>query len=201
MSDDDSNLDPSSESQRRTLIAVLLLNAALSAGLLVAGFAADSTALIANGADNASDAVVYALSVFAVGRSDKWKVRAARVSGIGLMILAIGVFAEAVRRFMGDVEPVGPLIIAMSLVAVAVNLLCIKLLRAHRREDVNLRASWNFSINDMLSNIGALAAGILVMWLGRAWPDLVIGMAVALVAAKGSWEILADARRSEAKGK
>ena len=48
----------------------------------------------------------------------------------------------------------------------------------------------------MLSNLGALAAGVLVMWLGRAWPDLVIGMAIAFVAAKGGWEILEDAHRS-----
>jgi Co/Zn/Cd efflux system component len=52
-----------------------------------------------------------------------------------------------------------------------------------------------FSINDMLSNLGILAAGVLVLLLGRAWPDLVIGMAIAFVAAKGGWEILEDARR------
>ncbi len=196
MSGDDIQLDPSSRAQRRTLLAVLLLNAALSAGLFIAGFAANSAALIANGADNASDAAVYALSFFAVGRGTKWKLRAARISGIALMLLAIGVFLEAVRRFLGEVEPVGPLIIGMSIVAAAVNVLCLKLLLSHRREDVNFRAAWTFSVNDMLANLGALAAGILVMWLGRAWPDLVVGMAVAAVAAKGGWEILDDANKS-----
>ena len=61
---------------------------------------------------------------------------------------------------------------------------------------MNLRAAWTFSLNDMLANLGGLGAGILVMVLGRAWPDLVIGMAIAVIAAKGGWEILRDARRS-----
>ncbi len=194
MSDDDIELDPSSAAQRRTLLQVFLLNAGLSAALFASGAIANSAALIANGADNASDAAVYALSYFAATRGARWKVRAARLSGVALLIVAAGVFIEALRRFFGDPEPAGALIIAMSIVAAAINVLCLRLLLAHRRSDVNLRAAWTFSINDMLSNLGALVAGVLVMWLGRAWPDLVIGMAIAFVAAKGGWEILQDAR-------
>lgn len=194
MSDDDIELDPSSAAQRRTLLQVFLLNAGLSVALFASGAIANSAALIANGADNASDAAVYALSYFAATRGAHWKLRAARLSGVALLIVAAGVFIEALRRFFGDPEPAGPLIIAMSIVAAAINILCLRLLLAHRRSDVNLRAAWTFSINDMLSNLGALIAGALVMWLGRAWPDLVIGMAIAFVAAKGGWEILQDAR-------
>ena len=189
-------LDASSAAQRRTLLQVFLLNAGLSTALFITGGIANSAALIANGADNGSDAVVYALSYFAATRGARWKLRAARVSGVALLIVAAGVFFEALRRFFGESEPAGPLIIAMSFVAAAINILCLRLLLAHRRTDVNLRAAWTFSINDMLSNLGALVAGVLVMWLGRAWPDLVIGMAIAVVAAKGGWEILADAHRS-----
>ena len=189
-------LDASSIAQRRTLLQVFLLNAGLSAALFITGGVADSAALIANGADNASDAAVYALSYFAATRGMRWKVRAARVSGVALLIVAAGVFIEALRRFFGEPEPAGLLIIAMSIVAAGINVLCLRLLLAHRRGDVNLRAAWTFSINDMLSNLGALAAGVLVMWLGRAWPDLLIGMAIAFVAAKGGWEILEDAHRT-----
>jgi len=199
MSADDVELDGSSAAQRRTLLQVFLLNAGLSTALFVTGIVANSSALIANGADNASDAAVYALSYFAATRGARWKIRAARLSGVALLVLAAGVFIEAVRRFFGGPEPAGTLIIAMSVVAAAVNVLCLRLLLAHRRSDVNLRAAWTFSINDMASNLGALAAGVLVIWLGRAWPDLVIGMAIAFLAAKGGWEILADARETDAE--
>ena len=196
MSDDDFELDSSSAAQRRTLLQVLVLNAGLSAALFIGGGMASSAALIANGVDNASDAVVYALSYFAATHGVRWKIRAARISGIALLIVAAGVFIEALRRFFGEPEPAGPLIIGMSIVAASVNILCLRLLLAHRRGDVNLRAAWTFSINDMLSNVGALAAGVLVLWLNRPWPDLVIGMAIAFVAAKGGWEIIEDAHRT-----
>ena len=162
MSDDDIELDASSAAQRRTLLQVFLLNAGLSTALFITGGIANSAALIANGADNASDAVVYALSFFAATHGARWKVRAARLSGVALLVVSAGVFIEALRRFFGDPEPAAPLIIGMSIVAAAVNILCLRLLLAHRRSDVNLRAAWTFSINDMLSNLGALAAGVLV---------------------------------------
>ncbi|HZS59289.1 MAG TPA: cation transporter [Gemmatimonadaceae bacterium] len=65
-----------------------------------------------------------------------------------------------------------------------------------RHEDVNLRAAWTFSINDFVSNLGVLVAGIVIAWRGDAWPDLVAGVAIALVAARGGVGILADARQS-----
>lgn len=186
------------EGDRRTLAQVFALNAVLAVALWTTGLAADSAALLANGVDNASDAAVYALSYFAATRSARWKILAARISGITLLLLAVGVLFEAARRFLGEIQPVGPVIMVMSAIAAGVNILCIRLLRAHHREDVNLRAAWTFSINDMLSNLGTLAAGILVWWLARAWPDLVIAIAIALLAAKGGFEILRDARRSSA---
>ena len=113
-----------------------------------------------------------------------------------LLIVAAAVIVDVVRRFMEGPEPVGPVIIGMALVAAGVNLLCLRLLRASRKDDVNLRAAWTFSINDLVANVGVFIAGGLVLWLGRAWPDLVVGLAIAAVAGKGGIEILRDARES-----
>src|SRR3546814_16891141 len=70
--------------ERRTLWIVLLLNSAIAAAFLVTGAIGDSSALIANGLDNLSDAAVYALSLVALTRGMKWKTRAATASGIML---------------------------------------------------------------------------------------------------------------------
>jgi Co/Zn/Cd efflux system component len=184
------------ESQGRRLLQVLLLNVGLSAGLLVAGVAANSSALIANALDNASDAVVYGLSYFAVGGSQGRKATAATVSGILLLVLAGGVVADVIRRFAAGAEPLGLVMIGMAVVATAVNALSLKLLARDRRADVNLRAAWTFSINDFLANLGIVVAGVLVHLLGRNWPDLVVGLAIAGVAAYGGVEILRDAART-----
>ena len=58
--------------QRRTLLIVLILNALLFLGLGIGGLLADSSALLANAVDNASDSVVYLISFVAIGRAASW---------------------------------------------------------------------------------------------------------------------------------
>jgi cobalt-zinc-cadmium efflux system protein len=186
MSNDEFEFEPKSEAQRRVLFLALLLNASLTAGLGITGWIADSSALVANALDNASDAAVYAISFFAVARGARWKARAAQLSGLMLLEFAAGVLADVVRRFIVGAEPVGPIMMVMAVIAAIVNILCLKLLRSHREDDVNLRAAWTFSINDLLSNLGVLAAGVLVIWLGRSWPDWVIGLAIALCSTRSN---------------
>lgn len=179
--------------QRRVLAQVLVLNVLLSVSLGAAGAAGDSSALIANALDNASDSVVYVISYFAVTRSARWKSGAARISGILLLALAAGVLADAARRFVQGAEPAGALMIGMALLAAVVNIVCLRLLQRLRSSDVNMRAATTFSFNDFVSNSGILVAGALVAWTGRAWPDLVVGIAVAAVAVAGGVQILREA--------
>ena len=182
--------------QRSTLLRVLLLNLALTAALAVGGYLADSSALVANAVDNASDASVYGLSYLAVNRSPRWRTAAALLSGILLLILAVVVIVDVVRRFAWGAEPMGGAMIALALLALAINAWCLRLLTGVRKDNVNLRAAWTFSVNDFLANFGIILAGALVWWLGRTWPDLVIGAGVSLMAGYGGIEILRDARRS-----
>lgn len=182
--------------ERRVLLVVLALNVLLVVVLAIAGVLGDSSGLIANALDNASDSVVYAISLFAVGRGARWKARAARVSGVLLLVLAAGVLADAWRRFTSGEAPVGALMMGMGVASAALNLLCVRLLRRIETDDVNIRAATTFSANDAVSNVGILVAGALVAWTGRMWPDLVVGVAVALVALWGGIEILRDARRA-----
>ena len=179
--------------QRRTLLIVLILNALLFVGLGIGGLVADSSALLANAVDNASDSVVYLISFVAIGRAASWKRGAARLSGILLLVFAAGVLIDVGRRWWFGTEPVGWTMMGMALVAAIVNLICLVLLRRDQSGDVNMEAAETFSLNDFASNGGILVAGGLVMWLDQAWPDLVVGMLVAAIAVKGGIEILRSA--------
>lgn len=181
--------------QRRTLWIVLGLNVALTIGFAVMGLVGDSSALIANALDNASDSLVYVISLLALTRSEAWKHGAARVSGALLLLFAVGVLFDAARRFVTGSEPLGPAMIGMALVGGAVNALCVWLLNRVRQANVNLRAAQTFSFNDFVSNGGIVVAGALVLWTGFAWPDLVVGVAVAGIAIKGGVDILRDVSR------
>ena len=180
--------------ERRTLWIVLLLNAAIAAGFFMTGLIGDSSALIANGVDNLSDTAVYALSLIALSQGRTWKTRAATVSGVMLLIFAVGILIDVGRRYIQGSEPIGPTMMVMSAIAGVVNYVCRCLLQKLKQPDGNLRAAATFSFNDFISNGGILIAGALVLWLGTNWPDLLVGLATALIAIKGGIEILRDAR-------
>jgi cation diffusion facilitator family transporter len=192
----DDRVDTEPARQRRVLLQVLLLNVLLSSALVGTGIYGDSSGLIANALDNASDSAVYAISYFAVGRSPRRKTVAASVSGVMLLVLALSVLADAVRRFFVGAEPVTGVMVVMSVIAGGINMWCLRLLGRLRLTDVNLRAARTFSMNDFVSNIGVLVAAGLVAWTGQFWPDVVVGIAIAAVVAKGGVEILGDARRT-----
>lgn len=181
--------------QRQTLWIVFALNVAIAIGFFVTGALADSNALLANGLDNASDALVYALSLLALTRSRQWKRGAAYVSGALLLVFAVGVLFDAGRRFIEGSAPGGVLMMVMALVAAVVNVLSLLLLRRLKNKDVNLRAATTFSFNDFISNGGIIVAGLIVLLTGANWPDLVVGVAVAAIAIYGGVEILRDAHQ------
>ena len=189
--------DPQAPDERRTLWIVLLLNAAIAIGFFASGLIGDSSALIANGVDNLSDTAVYGLSLVALSRGQTWKTRAARASGVMLLIFAGGILLDVGRRYIQGSEPIGPTMMMMSAVAAVVNYVCLRMLQRLKQKDVNLRAATTFSFNDFISNGGILIAGALVLWLGANWPDLLVGVATALIAVKGGMEILRDARAEE----
>ena len=180
--------------QKSILRQVLLWNLGLFVGLGVAGWVADSSALMANAVDNASDAAVYLISYLAIDRQPAWKRWAAMLSGIMLLLFACFVLADVVRRWLGDAEPVGLTMMVLALVAAGINLWCLVLLRRIQSDDVNMQAAETFSFNDFISNGGVLIAGGLVLWIGSPWPDLVAGALIAVVAIVGGIRILRSVR-------
>ena len=81
----------------------------------------------------------------------------------------------------------------MGLVALLANVACLILIYRHREGEVHMRASWIFSKNDVIANLGVILAGGLVAWSGSRLPDLVIGLLVVIVVIRGGILILKDA--------
>ena len=180
---------PRQASEAGVLRALLAINAVMFVVELVAGWSAESTGLIADSLDMLADAVVYGLALYAVGRAAHVKVRAAHLSGLLQGALAVGVMVDVVRRFATGSAPEPPTMISVSTLALAANVSCLLLLARHREGGAHMRASWIFSTNDVLANLGVMAAGALVAWTGSHVPDLVVGTAVAALVLFGAFRI------------
>lgn len=191
-------MDLSQLDQRKTLWVVLAINIALTGGFAIAGVIGDSSSLLANALDNASDSVVFVISLMALKHGQRWKIGAARLSGFLLLLFAAGVLADAFRRYTDGSAPLGSSIIIMGIIGAVANAFCFWLLHRLRHKDVNLRAATTFSFNDFASNGGVFVAGALVLWTGSNWPDLLVGVAVAVLAIKGGIDILRDAKDQNA---
>ncbi len=173
-----------------TLRVLLAVNAAMFVVELVAGWLAQSTGLIADSLDMLADAMVYGLSLYAVGKAARTKLRAAHLSGVFQAVLAFGVLADVLRRLVGGSAPEAPAMVGISLLAFAANVSCLLLIARHRHGGAHMKASWIFSTNDVLANLGVAVAGALVAWTGSRLPDLVIGTVVGLLVLAGAVRIL-----------
>lgn len=182
------------KSERRVLIILLLINGIMFATELGVGWWAQSTALIADAMDMLADAMVYGIGLYAVGKSLLVKVHAARLSGGLQVLLGLLVLTDILRRLVMGSEPVSALMMGMGVVALIANVTCLVLIARHRESEVHMRASWIFSKNDVIANLGVILAGALVAWSGSRLPDLVIGFLVALVVMRGGLMILQDAK-------
>ena len=182
--------DDAPDVEADTLRVLLAINAGMFAVEVLAGWLAQSTGLLADSLDMLADAAVYGLALHAVGRPVGLKVRAAHASGGLQLALALGAFVEVARRAVFGSAPEPPAMIGVSLVALSANVTCLALIHRHRHRGAHMEASYIFSANDVLANLGVIAAGALVGWTGSRVPDLVIGAAIAGLVLRGAIRIL-----------
>ena len=181
--------------KKRVLYWLLGINATMFFVEMTVGILADSTALIADSMDMLADAVVYGIGIYAVGKSILHKAKAAQISGYFQLLLGVIILIDITRRLFLGSEPISSLMIGMGFIALSANVACLMIIRNHKNDEVHMRASWIFSANDVIANMGVIIAGVLVVWLDSRIPDLVIGCIVSIVVLRGAWMILKDAKQ------
>jgi Co/Zn/Cd efflux system component len=182
--------------QRRVLQIVLALNSGMFLLELGTGLLARSTALVADSADMLGDALVYGVSLYAVGRGAAWTARAALLKGGLMAVFAVGVLGQAALKLARGAAPVAEAMGAVGLIALAANALCVVLLWRLRDDDVNMRSAWLCSRNDVVANVAVLLAAGVVWATGSGVPDLAVGLAIAAMFGSSAARVLRDARHA-----
>ena len=183
---------------RRTVLVVAGLNLAYFFVEFTVALAAGSVSLLADSVDFLEDTSVNLLIFMALG----WPLakRAALGKLMAVIILGPATLAgwEAISRVADPVTPdVGPVVLA-SLGAIVVNGTSAWLLTRVRHHGGSLsRAAFLSARNDVLVNLAIIAMAAVTMWTGSAWPDLVLGSLIillALHAAHEVWEVSEEER-------
>ena len=183
--------------ETNVLRLLLAINAVMFVVEAVAGWVGDSTGLMSDSLDMLADATVYGISLGVVGKAAVQQQKAAAAAGWLELALALGVLFEVGRRAIFGGTPEAPLMLGTATLALIANVTCLLALAKHRTGGVHMQASWIFSANDVIANLGVIAAGALVAWTSSAIPDLVIGAIIGLVVLRGALRILRLSRKQD----
>ncbi|MEQ8839651.1 MAG: cation transporter [Acidimicrobiales bacterium] len=180
--------------QRTVLWLVLGINAVLFVVEFGVGLWARSSALLADSLDMLGDAFVYAFSLWVLHRGTRWRARAALSKGVVQLGFGLVVLGQAGWRALDGTPPAADAMALMGLVALAGNTWAFALLWRHRTDDINMTSTWLCSRNDLIANAAVLAAAAAVWQLDSVWPDVIVGVAIAVLFLRTARDVIHDAR-------
>ncbi len=184
---------------RRAVLLVAVLNLGYFAVEFSAALAIASVSLFADSIDFLEDAAVNLLIVLALGWSLAARARLGMALAVILLVPSLAALWAIWQKFSVPVAPDAAALSLVGLGALAVNLGCAFLLVRFRNAEGSLtKAAFLSARNDALANIAIIAAGFATAATASHWPDLVVGIGIAILNANAAWEVW-EAARSEGK--
>jgi cobalt-zinc-cadmium efflux system protein len=171
---------------------------------VVGGLASGSLALLADAGHMLSDLAALALAVYAarVVRRPATKARtyghyraealAALANGALLVAMALFIAIEAVRRYMSPRPVDGPMLLAVAVGGLLVNLVSLRILSPHQGETLNERGARLHVISDALGSVQAVLAGAAIWALRWNWMDPVASAVIAILVVGSAWALLRE---------
>jgi cobalt-zinc-cadmium efflux system protein len=184
------------------------IGTALNLGFVVAeigfGLAANSLALIADGAHNLSDALGLLAAWFATwlgklpttGRRTYGYRRASIMAALLNAALLIGATAviifEAIRRLISPAPVVEKTVILVAALGICINVATALLFLRGRDADLNARGAFIHMAADAAVSVGVVIAGSLMALTGALWIDPLVSLVIGIVIIAGSWRVTRD---------
>jgi Co/Zn/Cd efflux system component len=179
---------------RKILWFALLVNAAMFAIELGAGFRSGSVSLLADAIDFLGDAANYGVSLAVLTMAMAWRSKAALLKGACMLGFGFFVLGRAVLVAKTGLVPEAATMGLIGFLALAANVTVALLLYNYRTGDANMRSVWLCSRNDAFGNIAVMLAALGVFGTGTAWPDLAVAAGMAGLAIWGGWSVIQHAR-------
>lgn len=184
---------------RRAVLLVAVLNLGYFAVEFSAALAIASVSLFADSIDFLEDASVNLLIVLALGWSLAARARLGMALAVILLVPSLAALWAIWQKFSVPVAPDAAALSLVGLGALAVNLGCAFLLVRFRNAEGSLtKAAFLSARNDALANIAIIAAGFATAATASHWPDLVVGIGIAILNANAAREVW-EAARSEGR--
>ncbi|WP_336492244.1 cation transporter [Methylobacterium nigriterrae] len=189
-------LDVADTGLRRVVRLVAFLNLGYFGVEFAVALTIGSVSLFADSVDFLEDASVNLLIVAALGWTARSRARVGMLLVGILLVPGLATLWTAWEKFWVPVSP-DPIPLSLAgLGALVINLSCAFMLARYRHHSGSLtRAAFLSARNDALANVAIIAAGLVTAFAWRsAWPDLIVGLAIATVNADAAREVWRAAR-------
>lgn len=182
----------------------IVLNSVFVAFELGFGFAADSTALVADAIHNLGDVAGLALAWFAAwlarrapGPRFTYGLRsstilAALANAVMLLLACGGLAVEAIQKLLSPGVVAGQTVMWVALTGVVVNAVTAMFFFRDRAHDLNLRAAYLHMAADALISLGVAVCGYAMLRTGWFWLDPAVSFAIMSVVLISTWQLLRD---------
>lgn len=169
----------------------------------VGGYLTNSLALLSDAGHMLSDAISLAIALIAFKLSEKvathgrtygykrFEILAAVINGVTLIIIALYIFYEAIHRFQNPPEVATTGMLIISSIGLIVNIIVAYIMfkGSDTEENLNMRGAYLHVISDMLGSIGAIIAGLLILFFGWGWADPLASVIVAILVLRSGFKV------------
>jgi Co/Zn/Cd efflux system component len=187
---------------RQSIRFVIILNLAYFIVEFTAALSIGSVSLFADSIDFLEDSSINILILLALNWTATNRSKMGKVLALLILVPGIAALWTAILKFQHPAVPNPDILSLTGAGAFIVNLTCALILSKHRKHSGSLtRAAFLSARNDVLGNLAIVATGIVIIFYPTPWPDLGVGIGIALMnlgAAKEVWEA-AEAEKVKAK--
>ncbi|GAA4305826.1 cation diffusion facilitator family transporter [Aestuariibaculum suncheonense] len=176
----------------RNLLISIVLNIVITASQIIGGLVSGSLALLSDALHNFSDVLSLIVSYVANKLSKKQasiyrtfgykraEILAAFINASTLIIVAVLLIIEAIKRFQHPEEIKTGLVIWLSLIAIIANGISVLLLKKDSEANMNMRSAYLHLLTDMLASVAVLIGGLLMKFYQIFWVDSALTLAIAM---------------------
>jgi cobalt-zinc-cadmium efflux system protein len=189
---------------RRRLILVLGITLSVVVVQLVAGLISGSLALLADAGHMFSDAAGLAIALTAAWIAarpatdqrtfgyQRAEVLAALANALVLIVIAVLIFIEGIRRFQGEAEVQTTPMLTGAVIGAAANVSGLAILHGAHRESLNVRGAYLEVLGDLVGSIAVIVAGVVIVLTGWVQADAIASLAIAVFIVPRAWSLLRD---------
>ena len=186
---------------RKLVVALALLGGFLVVEVVV-GIIASSLALLSDAGHMLTDVAAIGFAIVAVRLAarpakgamtfglKRVEILSAQVNGLTLLILAVIILVEAVRRMFDPPQVEGGLVLAVALLGVVVNIAATWVLARANRQSLNVEGAFRHVLTDLYAFIGTAVAGAVILATGWERADALASMLVAALMLHSAYGLL-----------